>query len=92
MYANSPINCTGIRFSFWGSIMKKIIIPTEKWVELYGELSNFILEYSSLDEIWTIDENGAEVRTEEKQDQFIDIVDAVEDIMRRSGLVKEGEE
>lgn len=72
--------------------MKKIIIPTEKWVELYGELSNFILEYSSLDEIWTIDENGAEVRTEEKQDQFIDIVDAVEDIMRRSGLVKEGEE
>jgi len=92
MYANSPINCTGIRFSFWGSIMKKIIIPTEKWVELYGELSNFILEYSSLDEIWTMDENGAEVRTEEKQDQFIDIVDAVEDIMRRSGLVKEGEE
>ena len=72
--------------------MKKIIIPTEKWVELYGELSNFILEYSSLDEIWTMDENGAEVRTEEKQDQFIDIVDAVEDIMRRSGLVKEGEE
>ena len=92
MYANSPINCTGIRFSFWGSIMKKIIIPTEKWVELYGELSSYILEYSSLDEIWTIDENGAEVRTEEKQDQFIDIVDAVEDIMRRSGLVKEGEE
>ena len=72
--------------------MKKIIIPTEKWVELYGELSNFILEYSSLDEIWTIDENGAEVRTEEKQDQFIDIVDAVEGIMRRSGFVKEGEE
>jgi len=72
--------------------MKKTIIPTEKWVELYGELSNFILEYSSLDEIWTIDENGAEVRTEEKQNQFIDIVDTVEDIMRRSGLVKEGEQ
>ena len=72
--------------------MKKIIIPTEKWVELYGELSNFILEYSSLDEIWTMDENGAEVRTEEKQDQFIDIVDTVEAIMRESGLVKEGEE
>ena len=72
--------------------MKKTIIPTEKWVELYGELSNFILEYSSLDKIWTIDENGAEVRTEEKQNQFIDIVDTVEDIMRRSGLVKEGEQ
>ena len=64
-------------------------VTPETWVKLYGELSNFILEYSSLDEIWTIDENGAEVRTEEKQDQFIDIVNTVEDIMRRSGLIKE---
>ncbi len=64
-------------------------VTPETWVELYGELSNFILEYSSLDEIWTIDENGAEVRTEEKQDQFIDIANTVEDIMRRSGLIKE---
>ena len=69
--------------------MKKTIIPTETWVSLYGELSNFILEYSSLDDIWTIDENGSEVRTEEKQDQFIDIVDTVEAIMRESGLVKQ---
>jgi hypothetical protein len=64
-------------------------VTQETWVELYSELSNFILEYSSLDEIWTIDENGAEVRTEEKQDQFIDIANTVEDIMRRSGLIKE---
>ena len=64
-------------------------VTPETWVELYGELSDFILEYSSLDEIWTIDENGAEVRTEEKQDQFIDIANTVEDIMRRSGLIKE---
>ena len=64
-------------------------VTPETWVELYGELSDFILEYSSLDQIWTIDENGEEVRTEEKQDQFIDIANTVEDIMRRSGLIKE---
>jgi len=69
--------------------MKKTIIPTETWINLYAELSDFILEYSSLDEIWTIDENGAEVRTEEKQGQFIDIVDTVETIMRVNGLVKQ---
>lgn len=67
-------------------------VTPETWVELYGELSNFILEYSSLDQIWTIDENGAEVRTEEKQNEFINIADAVEDIMRRSGLIKEEEQ
>jgi hypothetical protein len=72
--------------------MKQTIIPTEKWVELYGELSNFILEYSSLDNIYTIDENGTEVYTEEKQDEFMDIANTVEMIMRKSGLVKEGEQ
>ena len=72
--------------------MKQTIIPTEKWVELYGELSNFILEYSSLDNIYTIDENGTEVYREEKQDEFMDIADTVEMIMRKSGLVKEGEQ
>jgi len=69
----------------------KVIIPTEKWVELYGELSNFILEYSSLDPIWTIDDEGNEVRTEDKQDEFMDIVDDVENIMRLCGFVKQGE-
>jgi len=69
----------------------KVIIPTEKWVELYGELSNFILEYSSLDPIWTIDDEGNEVRTEDKQDEFMGIVDDVENIMRLCGFVKQGE-
>ena len=69
----------------------KVIIPTEKWVELYGELSNFILEYSSLDPIWTIDDEGNEVRTEDKQDEFMDIVDDVENIMRLCGFAKQGE-
>ena len=56
-------------------------ISNENWVELYATLSNYILEYSSLDPIWIIDEDGNEVRTEEKQNEFIGIVDQVEAIM-----------
>jgi len=66
--------------------MSKIIVPDEKWVELYAMLSEYILEYSSLDPIE--DEEG--YRTEEKQDEYLDIVDSVESIMR-SILTKEGE-
>ena len=65
---------------------KEIIIPAEKWVELYSELSEYILEYASLDPIY--DDEGN--RTEEKQDEFIDIVNSVESIME-SVLTKEGE-
>ena len=57
------------------------IISNENWVYLYSELSSWIQEYSSLDPIWIIDEDGNEVRTEEKHDEFIDIVDQVEAIM-----------
>jgi hypothetical protein len=66
--------------------MSKIIVPDEKWVELYAMLSEYILEYSSIDPIY--DDEG--YRTEEKQDEYIDIVDSVEDIMR-SILTKEGD-
>ena len=66
----------------------KTVIPTETWVELYATLSNYILEYSSLDPIWIVDEDGTEVRTEEKQDEFIDIVNEVEYIMAQAGLIK----
>ena len=66
------------------------IISSENWVELYATLSNYILEYSSLDPIWIIDEDGNEVRTEEKQDEFIDIVDQVEAIME-AVLIKESD-
>jgi len=59
----------------------KVVIPAETWVELYAVLSNHILEYSSLDNIWIVDENGNEVRTEEKQNEFCDIVDEVETIL-----------
>ena len=66
----------------------KTVIPSETWVELYATLSNYILEYSSLDPIWTQDENGGEGYTEEKQDEFIDIANEVEDIMHKIGLRK----
>ena len=69
--------------------INKIKVSPEIWVSLYSELSNFILERSSLDSIWTEDENGDEVMTDDKQDEFIDIVDTVETIMRDSGLVKQ---
>tara|TARA_R100001460_G_scaffold66907_1_gene107209 strand:+ start:300 stop:569 length:270 start_codon:yes stop_codon:yes gene_type:complete len=61
---------------------EKITLPTETWVELYGVLSNYVLEYSSLDPITKIEPNGDEVYTEEKQDEYNDIVDDVEDILR----------
>ena len=60
---------------------KKITLPSETWVELYSTLSNYILEFSALDPVWTENENGEEVYTEEAQDKFIDIVDEVEDIL-----------
>ena len=64
-------------------------LSQDRWIHLYSELSNFVLEYSSLDPVWTEDENGDEVMTEEKQDEFCNIVDNVEQIMSRCGLVKE---
>ncbi len=66
----------------------KTVIPAETWVELYATLSNYVLEYSSLDPVWTQDENGGEVYTEEKQDEFEDIASEVEGIMAQAGLIK----
>jgi len=59
----------------------KITIPTETWVELYATLSHYVLQYSSLDQLTETDENGDERYTEEKQDEFCDIVSEVEDIL-----------
>ena len=61
---------------------KPIALPTETWVELYGVLSNYVLEYSSLDPITKIEPNGDEVYTEEKQDEYNHIVGDIEDILR----------
>lgn len=63
-------------------------ISNENWVYLYSELSSWIQEYSSLDPIWIIDEDGNEVRTEEKQNEFINIANEVENILHDSGLRK----
>ena len=60
----------------------KLVLEPSAWIYLYSELSNYIQEYSSLDPIWTTDSNGDEIRTEEKQDEFINIADTVEAIMR----------
>ena len=59
----------------------KVLIPAETWLELYVTLSNYILEYSALDPVWTEDENGGEVYTEDAQNKFIDIANDVEDII-----------
>jgi len=71
-------------------MMSKPIIKDEDWAYLYSQLADYILEYSSLDPVCTIDENGTEVYTEEKQDQFLDIADSVEEIMRKV-LIRESE-
>ena len=67
----------------------KTVIPAETWVELYATLSNYVLvEYSSLDPVWTQDENGGEVYTEENQEEFLEIANEVAYIMGQVGLIK----
>ena len=59
--------------------MNKIKIPTEKWVELYSDLSDLIENYSAIDPVY--DDNGQ--RTPESDDKFCDIVDNVESILSK---------
>lgn len=66
------------------------IISNENWVYLYSEISNWILENKSLDPIWTTDKDGNEVRTKEKQDEYLDIADEIEAIME-TVLTKESD-
>ena len=61
--------------------MAKIKINPQTWIKLYGELSEYVLEYSSLEPIFEEDENGDERMTEIKQDEFCDIVGCVEEIL-----------
>ena len=70
-------------------ILDDVKLHPHTWISLYCDIADFILEYSSLDPIWTEDENGDEVMTEEKQDEFCYIVDEVERIMEANGLIKE---
>jgi len=61
--------------------MSKIKIPSETWVELYCELSTYVLEYSSPNTIYMEDENGDITYTSEKQLEFEKVSDQVEEIM-----------
>ena len=58
--------------------MSKIEIPPENWVGLYAELSNY-LEDRMYPNRKTHHEDGQ--RTEESEDDFLEIVDDVEEIM-----------
>mgnify|MGYP001203094295 FL=1 len=65
---------------------KKIIIPREVYIPLYGTLSEYVLVKSSLDPIFEEDENGNETIREEKQDEYIDIVNDIENILSDFGI------
>ena len=65
------------------SANNKPVLEPSAWCYLYSELSNYVQEYSSLDPIWTTDTNGDEIRTDEKENEFMDIADTVEAIMRK---------
>ena len=69
--------------------IKPTVLNIQDWIYLYSELATYVLEHSSLDPIWTTDATGNEMMTEEKQDEYVEIVDVIEAIMRESGLVKE---
>tara|TARA_R100000479_G_C6332748_1_gene182132 strand:- start:267 stop:473 length:207 start_codon:yes stop_codon:yes gene_type:complete len=59
-------------------MMSKIEIPPENWVGLYAELSNY-LEHRMYPNRKTHNEDGQ--RTEESEDDFLEIVGDVEEIM-----------
>ena len=55
----------------------------EQFVELSATIAGAWLEDAYLDNVWTEDDNGNEVYTEEAQDRFNDIYDTVQNIMHR---------
>ena len=56
----------------------KIKLPAETWVELYAELSAYV-ESKCYPERETHDKNGS--RLEETEDDFLDIVEDVEEML-----------
>lgn len=63
--------------------MSKPKLNAGAWIYLYSELSNYIQERCSIDPIWVIDQDGNERRTDDKEDEFVDIVNDVEQIMSK---------
>ena len=57
---------------------EKITIPSETWVELYAELSAYV-ESKCYPDRETHDKNGS--RLEETEDDFLDIVEDVEEML-----------
>ena len=64
-------------------------MDTSEYISLYSELATLVLERSSIDPIWQVDDNGNESMTEDKQDEFVDICNEVEDILSRHHVHKE---
>ena len=58
--------------------MSKIEIPSETWVELYAELSSYV-ESKCFPHRKTHNDQGE--RLEETEDDFLEIVDNIEEIM-----------
>jgi hypothetical protein len=54
----------------------------EQFVELSATIAGAWLEDAYLDNVWTLDDNGDEVYTEEAQDRFNDIYDTVQNIIQ----------
>ena len=65
-----------------------IKIPSEIWVELYSEIASAMVNYSALDPITKIMDNGDECYTDEAQEKFEDCVGIVEEILE-SLFIKE---
>jgi len=63
----------------------KTTLPSPQYVQLYMELSEYILERASLDAIYNDDGS----MTPDKQEEFIEIADDVEAIMSDAGLRNE---
>ena len=71
--------------------MAKIKVSPQTWIQLYGELSEYVLQYShsedcdkpdaSLYSIFEEDENGDETIQEQYQDEYCHIVGEVEEIL-----------
>ena len=59
----------------------KIKIPSEIWVELYSEIAAAMVNYSALDPVTKIMDNGDECYTDEAQEKFNDCAELAEGML-----------
>lgn len=62
---------------------KKIVIPSEQWVELYSEIAGWHVQESALGKHFETDEFGNESYTEEAQMKFEDATESIEEILEQ---------